>query len=450
MPINTNSVLERLQARYEAEKKKEIDNQTSNFDFYTNEDKLPVNIGFTVCRVLDLPVNCNSSFIKCDDGKVRLFKFPSLDENPDFILYQIVDRVLKQVWKGQDKKGVHIFEKPVEEGFSEIYKMIRNNGDLVDGQYGPNGWGAWKKYGKYRGCASNTSCFLNAINRIPFSVTITKREKGEDVEEVKKYEKDWCIKNKHSLLLVKSVKSVGCPVTIGNLLVKTIFPNYGNYAQFDVAIERLKDDPYYQIFPANTLKNNQEVFPHVIEGDLTDEEKAIDTYNLEDLSKPSPYSFIYNNLKGKISEIDKALGTTYLEILERAVEADIKPTSISAPKEEKVEEKVEEKPEVKVEEKIEEPKKEETKVDTFKSSAPVERKVEASGDLWEKVKSITFKDDSNVHFIDKLSDDQKKFVVGVEGDNVKYNTDDLSACPYCKKSQPTLWEEFCVYCGKSF
>lgn len=494
MTINTN-IDEQLQELYQKKKKEDEANKPSNFDYATNEEKLVLPKGFTVCRIVDIPVKCESSFIKCDNEKIKLFKFPSLEENPDFILYKIIHHVLKQTWKGVDKEGKHQFDIPVKAQSPEVYRMVHNNGDLVEGQYGANGWGSWKKFnGSYRGTASNTTCFTNVINRQPFSATYEKKDADGNVsEETKSYGKEWCVENNHTLLLAKDLKSVGCPITIQNLLLKQIFPNFGNFQGYDVAVERLAADPYYQIWKAEHLTNNQDVIPHIVQGPLNEKEQTLETYDLNDLVKPSAYSFIYNNLKVKIGQIDKALGTDFLYELEQLVE---KETGNAAgtpageqpsepdpnkeyPKEEpkpeppKEEPKPEPKPEPQPEPKpepapaVEQPK-EEPKPATEQpkpepapaaEQPPVRQPAKAAanqGSVLDQAKALDpsplYKNEEGAFTIDKLPDDQKALITGISADKTKltFSIEDVSSCPYCNKPQPTAWDDSCVYCGVSY
>jgi len=467
MPINVN-LDDQLQQMYKDKMQAEAANTSSSMDYMTKEDKLVLDVGFNLVRVVDAPRNCESSFIKCDDGKKRLFKFPVIEEDPDFILYQILNQVLDQKYEGMDANGKHLFGTPIKDKHPDIYRMVHNNGDLVEGTYGPNGWGSWKKYnGTYQGTSSTTSCFMNVINRKGFTVKITWKEDDKE-DEVKDYSKTWCKDNNHTLLLAKDIKSVGCPITVGNILLKTMYPNFGNFQRYDIAINRSKKDPYYEVFKADTLVQNEEVMSNLVQGDLTDEEKGFEVYDTAQLVKPSTYAFIYQNLKGKIADLDYALNTGYLTMLEQRVEAEggkvsPKTTPETAPETSSEPEdpaapasgvKPEEKP---VETTADsEEKKVETPPERTPERPPERSKDEGSSEVLTKAKElgILAKTTDGTYMFDKLTDEQKGLIKGLDGANDKaeftFSISDLASCPHCKKVQPLLWSEFCVYCGKSF
>lgn len=448
--INTD-IDSSLKNLYEQKVKEEKVN-SSSFEGFPAMDKFPLSMGMNLCRVVEIPLLCHNSLINCDDGKTRLFNFPSIEENSEFILYRIITHILQSQWLGKDKDGKHRFEYPVKEKFPDIYQMIYNNGNLMEGEYGPNGWGSWKKYsGKYRGCASNTTCMVNVISRNAFTVKAVKEDSsGSEVEEIKTFEADWCAKNNHTLLLSRESKTGffnGAPVSVFNALIKSVWDKFGNFAKFDVAIERLKDDPWYQVYKADTLENRKDIQPYVKKGDLTDAEKAYETYDIKELVKPSAYSFIYNNLKNKINLIDDALGTHYLLDLEKEVEKENSGKSVG----EKVKIGI-----TLPEPKIEQPVKEETvvaseKVEPKKKERKIASPVSSSGDSLKKL-AFTMSDGKSI--LDIIPENQRALIKGVSPDGKTFEFDcptgELADCPICNKAQPIRIEDYCVYCGTSF
>jgi hypothetical protein len=460
MPVNTK-IDEELQKRYEKKKREKAESESSSFSYSATEDVLIMPEGYTVCRFLDIPKQCDYSFIKADDGNTKLFRFPSLEEKPDFILYKIINKVLFQKWVGQDSEGKAIIEVPMKEEQADIYWMIYNNEDMILGEYGPNGWGRWKRVlGKYQGAAASTCCYTNVINRREFEIVRKEKDdKGEETEKRTIYPKDWCVSNKHSLVLTKTPKSVGAPITISNLLMTNLFPNFGNFQNYDIAINRMGSDPYYQLFKAEECVQNQEVFPYVVKGPLTDAEKEVDVYDLKELTKPATYSYIYQNLKGKIEQIDQALGTQFIKELEQLVDSEnsSKPNTAPQTTEPQPEQKEEPdlstsgtsastventvlnpepepQPEQKKEPPVREIKKEEPPVGTVS--------------VQDFIKKAT-KDKANY---DDLSDSEKAMIKGVsaDGNTLLFESEDLVACPYCQSSQPTTVTKFCLYCGVEF
>jgi len=454
MAIDTSDLAAKLQAEYERKKQADAQRDTApSFEGYTSEDKLVMSLGYTVCRVVSLPKLCGVSYIKCDDDRTHMFKFPT-DGNS--VVLRAAARVLEKKYAGRDAANKAVWNLPVKDANPDLYQMVYNNESITEGQYGPNGWAKWLKGpdGRYTAMPSSTVALVNVINRSPFSYKVAKKDaNGADIEEEVSCAADWCVTNKHSLLLAKAAKGFGCAMTIYNLLMDQIFPNYGNFSEFDISINRLKADPYYQIFKADTLTNNKDVFPFVKQGKLTAEESAIELYDLDELSQPTPASVIYSLLKGKISKIDEYFNTHFLTEIERAVDAEPKseantavPAAVQretpAPASQPVTA-----PAAKASATTPAPR---TRVAAPKAEAPAGESVS----VWDKAKAITAKDKDGTYFIDKLTKDKASLISGVHPNGKELiftsSDDELSACPECTKAQPSIIDDYCIYCGVKF
>ncbi len=239
-------------------------------------------------------------------------------------------------------------------------------------------------------------------------------------------------------------------------------------------------DPYYQLYKAETLENNQEVFPYVVKGDLTPEEQAVELYDTKAMVKPSSHAFIYEQLKDSIAKIDSALGTGFLKELEDLASAEGSTTAAlnkdteqkPAENEQKPAEDVKKSPES--EQKA--PEAEQAKPEPAQESAPLQNTTEkqeqetkkaeetqeapvrqvspgsnGGGDL-ESVKKLTANTPEGVNAIDAITEDERKLIKGVapDGKSIEFTTTDLTACPYCRNTQPALIATYCIFCGKKF
>jgi hypothetical protein len=419
MNIDQSSIDERLKKRME-ERKKDVEDRKNRKSSFQEEERIPLKDGKGVLlRIVDIPTPVYFSFIKCDDDKTRLIKFPKKEENPSFIIYQIGDRVLEREYMGKDASNKAIYGFPVRESHPDIFNMVYNNGSPQVGRYGANGW--IRDYGY-----PQEACYINVINRQSFSVIKTDKE-GEDHEVF--YDKNWCVKNGHSLLLVKNMKSVGVPSTVNNALMDFVFPNHGNFLGYDLYITKLTKDPWYTVEKADTLTQRLDSFKDdLVMGPLTKEECSITLYDTKALSKPSSASFIYKHLKNKISLVDKELGTSFMSKLERMIEdeggqmSEEEASDTSAESEEAPLKKAEVK---------EEP-------------IQVRSRTRAPSSTSSEVLTIA-------PFAKDLTEEERaKFIKGVNGEELVWTVDDTADCPKCKKFQPFSLDKFCVYCGSKF
>lgn len=343
-----------------------------------------------------------------DDGKKFRVIRPSFKEDPNYILNRIIAKVKQSKWVNQVKTF------PVKDKYPEIYNIIDKNGlSKTDPKYMfDKGWQGKEVY------------IMNVIDR----------------EQM-----DWHKKNKHTMLLAKSVNvddtgNVWADEGISSIAsapeFSYLFKVYKSWENYDIAITKTgnKDRAF---ITSNASKN-----PETVEGDvakyistedhLTAEEKSWARYDLTKLFRQTTATKIYNRLKGTIARIDTALGTHFLEELEEEVEkekvlfAELYGTAeteedvaITTP----TEKVVETAPRTRV-----------------KSSST------ATKELWEKLP-----------YGNTLSEDMKKLLVNVESTaDGKYNltwdalTDEqLAFCPVCGAVAPLSCDK-CPACGLDF
>ena len=426
----------KLEEKYNA-RKQEREEQAAQSE-YTPEEKLVLEYNkFSVMRIVDLPVICNYAFIVCDDGRRKMFMYPDKNRNPNYFLYKITNKVMENKWMGKDGEGKSIFSYPVKESNKEIFEIVWNNGKSLPGQYGPNGW-VQENGDPLR------ACFINVINRQEFQVEKIDKDGSK---KYAKYEADWCVKNKQSLLLAKSVKSIGCPTTIFYKIMDTVMPNYGkNIFSYDIAIKRLdahknKNQIWYEVEKASNLVESQEVKNSFRDGELTEEEKQIEIYDVNEMIQPSSLSFIYSNLKGKIETIDEGLGTSFLKELEDLCSKDESNMSNEEAKET-----------------IDNVLGSDNGSKKQEATRPEPRREERAPEIRRQPASSEPTLESLASHISKIPANQRAFVKGVENGEVIFMDDkgnpvtDKVKCtdPKCKGSQPMSIDTYCIFCGYDF
>jgi hypothetical protein len=400
----------------------------------SSEKVLPLETGKEiVLRVLDVPVERHSSFIKDDEDKWLFAKFPGKDKDPngDFILSKIAAKVLARTKNGKDSSGKAIYTYHNETAHSTSFWIVRNNGNDQVGKYGPSGW---VKDSGYPG----SDYLFNVINRQEFTMKSTDKD-GVVTEEV--FGPNWCYDNKHSLILAKKDKYAGVTWGVWDKITNEFHGNFGSYLEYDICIKKLSAKPWYELSKASTLTGIPAVMDIAKDGALTDEELAIEMYDLEEMVKQTPNLEIYNRMKGKIDTIDKDMNTDFLGELESLVRdedgfveakqpAAQRPAATNSMTSPEAEAPVEETP-------VEE---------TPTREAPPTReavKEEApSEDIHKVAPFLKTIDESSI----------KELVKGVKDGELEYTTTKVALCTEanCKKSQPLAWAKSCVYCGKSF
>lgn len=285
---------------------------------------------------------------------------------------------------------------------------------------------------------------------------------------------NWCKENKHSKVLCWSSKSeekdgkiVEYPeMGVKPSLYNTIWDEKCSTAMIhfndtDFVVRRLDsktkigDNTYIQIclpeekstITAMERKDDCEYISHIVEGDLTEEEKSYAMYEFENIpfiSAPTPCGVILKHLGKLIKKADETFGTKlYDEFVEwktkeneefqknkTTVKENTTPTEVE---ESSAENEVEESNDLPTE--VEEPKTETSKV-------------------VKKVSKPTF--DVSKYFndfpaLEKLSDEERSLIVGFnedEGTFVYKSGIELAECPECGATIPDAWTK-CI-CGIEF
>lgn len=352
--------------------------------------------------------------IKADDGKMIEVWKPSHLSDSDYILNKIINRVTRPSWqKTPDGKSEKIF--PVQQDFPEIFNTIeKNNLNQSDPQYRFD-----------RGWKGTEVLIMNVIDRAQM---------------------DWHRKNKHTMLLAKSINEdsngneyvdKGVSAFAVQSRIGHLFKSYGSWEHYDIAFVKTgrKDNPYNIINATQSPLEVDKAYQSLISTDteLTDEEKSWEQY---DLSKKFAYTSatkLYNRLQHTIKKIDAALGTDFYDELrelaekERKERADqmVSVNSYTSPVKEAVNET------------------------EFHQPDPPVRTREIPSSISEEWK--------NLPFGDTLSDDMKSKVKSVKK-NLETNSYDiewdmdssnLCACPQCSAVAPYDVTQ-CPSCGLEF
>jgi len=254
------------------------------------------------------------SKIKGDNGKEMHVRLPLLKDEPEHIMWKIINKVLTVDYKDNVKYFVY------EKASPEMFNMVRYNGLPANSER--------RMYEK--GWSGQDMFVMNCLDRNP------------DVYA-------WSRENKHSVLLSKDVNIVTDKLTgktmefiapgvpsfgFVNALAHNLFKYYGDWKNYDIKIEKTGQNtaPYAV---ANASEHLQEVpallKPFVVKGDLTEEELSWEMYDLDKLFAVTSYTKLFNRLQKSISSIDLVLGTHYFEELKSLAEEEEKNKKSDSP-----------------------------------------------------------------------------------------------------------------------
>jgi hypothetical protein len=280
--------------------------------------------GFEVVRLLGEPISMrreptspkiihHTRILGDDDKKFRCI-FPPKSEQPDWILWRIMGKVLDYTWDSSiGENGGRRYHHA--ESHPRIFNRVAKNS---------------QENNKYEtGWRPTRYVIYNHINRNP-SVY------------------QWHKENQKTLLLSKKGSEMknggifyepGVPVTLYNTLMEEIVEVHGDPNKYDVVIYKMDQDPFYKVYhPVDDYKRILAKFENendlaeavpgldsdVSERPLTEEEKSWEMWNIDKHFPITSYRKIHNRLKSFIQSVDTAFGTHYLEELEDLVEQEKK------------------------------------------------------------------------------------------------------------------------------
>lgn len=250
----------------------------------------------------------NICVIVNDKNKWERLVLPLKRDNPEYFLWRIIDRMKEVEWvDNPEKPGRKKTIDKNESLFPTLYNRVNFNG-LDDSDTNRK----FNLVGK--GWIGQEFLLINVIDRSLDS---------------------WHKENNHSALLSKQVNVAldksgkektyvieGVPANGFSSLLLSITGTYYYWGKYDIGIERTgqKVSPY-KIF--NASRTPEQATEHyrslIVEGPMTEAEKAYARYDLDKLFKISSYSKIHKALGSSIAEIDMAFHTHFLEELESLV-----------------------------------------------------------------------------------------------------------------------------------
>jgi hypothetical protein len=255
------------------------------------------------------PFSCrevNLSWIKGDNDKRFRCVWPRKEEQPNWILWKIFDKVMAYTWDKTLKNGhgdrvYHNIDK-----FPEIFARVDRNDDEGTGKFKDSGWKPVKEI------------VWNCIDR-------------QDME--------WHHANKKTKLLSRKADvndegkqafaRPGVPIDLYNLIWDDVVEFYFDWENYDVMLNKIPgkeptDVTYKAIATQEINKVPESLRKLVKEGTLTEEEKSWERVNIDKHYGITSYQKIFNRLKVYIQSVDLAFGTKFYAELEKLVEEEKK------------------------------------------------------------------------------------------------------------------------------
>ena len=320
------------------------------------------------------------SHIVGDNGKKFRCIWPDRSEQPDWILWKVLNTVLENHWENDKDTGkghqVYHHAKTHPECFTRVYK---NNSD--------------NKYEK--GWYPTAFVNMNVIDR-------------EDME--------YHAEKKHSKLLSKKAKEIGdsgkfwydpgVPRTAYNAIWDEVVEYAGNWVNYDVVLRKLKADPWYRAFHGvdDFKKLSEQERSFVVEGPLTEDEKAYELYDLDQLFKITSYMKIKSRLGEFIKKVDIDFKKNFYTELEKLAEQE------KAEYEAKNEQITDND-----EEDMEEEQQEETKVRPTRTKATEVKEEERETIDWDALADGSFNGKEYLG-VPKMTEEEKAMVLAVKED----------------------------------
>lgn len=310
-------------------RKEEKKRQEQNTGFTPEDRELPQYTaletnGFRLLRFLGEPISMrtkptspkiiHSTFILGDDDKNFRCIFPSKQDDPRWILWRVMNKVMSYTWDPQQgENGARVYH--YKDSHPTLFNRVaRNNNDHPL----ETGW------------RPTTYVIQNVIDRDP---------------QVYKWHKE----NKKTLLLSKKGKQrddgnifyePGYPISLYNSIMEDIIEINGDPNTYDIVVQKLDEKPYYKVFhPVDDYKKILAKFDSdkeqlesgipgfdtsVVERSLTEEELSWERYNIDEAFPVTSYRKIQNRLNIFLESVDKAFGTKFVQELAEKVEEEKK------------------------------------------------------------------------------------------------------------------------------
>jgi len=380
------------------------------------------------------------SKIKDDKGKQFSCRWK---DDPDWILNRIYSAVTAYTWdkdavRDDGKKGkriykyVDLYPKMLDRVLHNCEAGFRYNGKIIENP-------GWK---------SKPTVYMNVISRDDYK---------------------WHVENKSFKLIAKKVSESenskgektlyyepGIPESLYSLLLDTVVEENGDWEDFDIAIKKIGEMPYYKCYSTlDERKLDKEDHVKMSDKPLTEEERSWKTFDIDKITPITTYKKIQNRLGLFIKEVDKNLETNFSEELDSFVEVEkverdkLKESEKDDINSSDLEDKVEDTPDENLP-----PKKEVKRERKAREAREVkEEKPAEDADFWKNASSSVIK------ALDRLEEESSDFVSNIvdnkiiyqdaDGSVVDSTNPDIIPCPTCKKDT-YLKIPYCPYCGTPF
>ena len=319
-----------------------------------------------------------------DSGKQFRCIWPHLSTNlsKTWLLWRVYNSVMKRE-RSVGGDPVYTYKK----SFPSIFNKVAKNDKSRDNPH----------FAKENGWKPACIALLNVIDR---SDPVYHKEKKHTKLLSKKVNENNGIFYYSSGVPFESVYETG--------LMCGLVKYYGAWYDYDVVVRKLGAKPWYELFHGvhDRIKIQDEVKSQIVEGFLTDEEKAYEKYDIDKLYAITKASTIKRNLGVYIESVDQALRTHYYEELLHLVNEEEKEKEKNANTGSKAEESI---PEVVNEE-----------VEMVREPArtPAEDTKLYEGDIpWDKLADGSF--NSRVYKgVPLMTPEEKSMVIGIRSDGL--------------------------------
>ncbi len=369
---------------------------------------------------------------KDDNDKERRIILPTREENPNHIFYRLTDKVLAGDYDRETNSKSFYYKTEHPELFHRVFKNSETNERRLVFETG------WKP---------TQYVIMNVIDREMM---------------------DWHKENKHSVLISKKASTSkqnpevvyyepGTTMAMYTAMMSDeVAGAYGYPINYDIAVRKLSEQPWYKVYHAtkdyqryagahyddmDQFKADYPFYdPEIHERDLTEEEMSWERYNIEELFGVSSYTKIFNQFKGWFKKFDEAFNENLTEELEALASKEKKDSPEKT-------EKVETKTTVTVTKEI--PKAEDRKLPVEEAPKREKKSTEEAFDI-SSLPPDTFK------AIDKLTDEEKRFIIGYDSEKGTLLYSEEAGQPYkcidednCTNESPEFYH-ICPKCGSEF
>lgn len=274
-------------------------NNNNNYEGGQYEEVVYTSLSEKVDKVIRITGNPLNSRVNATDPKMSLMSmilgdnnkkfrciWPDKNDDPNWILWQIYDKIMSYTWDSvNNEKKFHYISS-----HSDLFRRVQKNNSENRFEQG------WKP---------NKFVQMNIIDR---------------------HDMSWHRENKHYKILSKKASEngeniwfePGVPEYLYNVIWDDIVEYNGNWEGYDVVIRKLTEKPYYNAFHSiDDLKKIQtDAKQYIVEGDLTEEESMWEGYDLDKLFPVTSYTKIKNRLGKFIKKFDLDFNSNLSEELE--------------------------------------------------------------------------------------------------------------------------------------